>query len=158
MQFLPEVPKGVRKRFLGTGTPHFSKLFRNFDFAECKSQKSAYFLWFFEKCTQTTVISRKIALSSIFFLNLIILILSCRLKQNLQEKTQKQKNGIWLKWRRNRPKSTKIVPVHSQGRPRRGQVQFWSIFADSASTSTKCHFFVSESFSFNFCFIWKLSM
>ena len=121
------MPKGVRKRFLGTGTPHFHKLLRNFDFAEGKSQKNAYFWWFFEKFTQTTVISRKIALWSIFCLNLIFLILSYHLKQNLQEKTQKQKNGIWSKWRRNRPKSTKITPVHSQGRPRRGQVQFWSI-------------------------------
>ena len=111
------MPKGVRKRFLGTGTPHFPKLLRNFDFAEGKSQKSAYFLWFFEKFTQTTVISRKIALWSIFVLNLIFFILSSKIKKNLVQKTQTQKNGVWSKWRRNRPKSTKIVPLHRRGGP-----------------------------------------
>ena len=54
---------------------------------------------------------------SIFFLNLIFFILSFQTKQKLVQKTQKQKNGIWSKWRRNRPKSTKIVPLHRRGGP-----------------------------------------
>ena len=148
------MPKGVRKRFLGTGTPHFPKLLRNFDFAEGKSQKSAYFLWFFEKFTQTTVISRKIALWSIFVLNLIFFILSYHLKQNLQEKTQKPKNGIWSKWRRNRPKSTKIT-LPTVGGVQAGPGGNFGRFRPNFKRLPFRRFWV---ICINFCFVWKLSI
>ena len=45
-----------------------------------------------------------------FSLKMEIYMLSFQMKQKLKENTQKQKNGIWFKCRRNRQKSTKIVP------------------------------------------------
>ena len=84
---------------------------------EGKSQKNAYFWWFFEKFSQTTVIWRKMALSWIFLFYLIFFILSSKIKKKLVPKTQKQKNGIWSKWGRNRPKSTKNTPFHLRGCP-----------------------------------------
>ena len=121
-----------------------------------KSQKNAYFWWFFEKFSQTTVIWPKMGLWSIFFLNLIFFILSSKIKKKLVQKTQKQKNGVWSKWRRNRPKSTKIVPLHRRGGPGGAKWEFCRFRPNFKRLPVlcfwvfSCHFFLFESWGYKF--------
>ena len=76
---------------------------------------------------QSVVTPSKMTLFVDFSLKMEIYMLSFQIKQKLKENTQKQKNGIWLKWRRNRQKSTKIVPGPAGAFPGCEQVPFWSI-------------------------------
>ena len=66
---------------------------------------------------QSVVTPSKMTLFVDFSLKMEIYMLSFQIKKKLKENTQKQKNGIWLKWRRNRQKSTKITPFHLRGCP-----------------------------------------
>ena len=75
-----------------------------------------------------------------------ISILCFQTKQNLIEKTQKQKNGSPLKSGQNQKKTAKSPFLPTRGPPK----VKWSIFDDFALISKCCHLPVSGSFLSNF--------